>query len=59
MVVIREATKVHQEILRGKAAELAEKHGKRTWKGECVVIIGAASGDAPEEERAKNGERDE
>ena len=59
VVVVREATKVHQEILRGKAAELAEKHGKRTWKGECVVIIGAASGDAQEEERTENGERDE
>ena len=39
--VVREATKVHQEILRGTAAELAEQHGKRSWKGECVVIIGA------------------
>ena len=41
VVVVREATKVHQEILRGTAAELAEQHGKRSWKGECVVIIGA------------------
>lgn len=42
VVVVREATKVHQEILRGTAAELAEQHGKRSWKGECVVIIGSS-----------------
>ena len=59
VVIVREATKVHQEILRGTAAELAEKHGKRTWKGECVVIIGAASGDAEKDGRAENGEHDE
>ena len=59
VVIVREATKVHQEILRGTAAELAEKHGKRTWKGECVVIIGAASGDAEKDGRAENGEYDE
>ncbi len=50
VVVVREATKVHQEILRGTAAELAEKHGNRTWKGECVVVIGASEEEPPEEE---------
>ena len=59
VVIVREATKVHQEILRGTATELAEKHGKRTWKGECVVIIGAASGDTEKDGRAENGEHDE
>lgn len=46
VAVIREATKLHQEVIRGTAAELAEKHGGRSWKGECAVVIGANS---PEE----------
>ena len=47
IAVIREATKIHQEIIRGTAAEVAEKHGKRSWKGECAVVIGAGN---PEED---------
>lgn len=53
VVVVREATKVHQEILRGTAAELAETYATRSWKGECVVVIGA-----PESE-TNAGEREE
>lgn len=51
VVVVREATKVHQEILRGSAADLAKNHASRSWKGECVVIIGAPNeeGEPPEE----------
>lgn len=37
VAVIREATKIHEEILRGSAAELAS--GKREWKGEIVVGV--------------------
>ena len=37
--VIREATKVHEEVLRGTLAELSELAAKRNWKGECVVVI--------------------
>ena len=43
VAVIREATKIHQEVIRGTAAEIAEKHGKRSWKGECAVVIGAGA----------------
>lgn len=43
--VIREATKLHQEILRGTTAELAEKYAGRSWKGECVVVIGSKTED--------------
>lgn len=50
VAVIREATKLHQEILRGTAAELAEKYGKKSWKGECVVVIGSAEGTSEEYE---------
>ena len=48
VAVIREATKLHQEILRGNAAELAELYGKKKWKGECVVVV--RSGDCADEE---------
>ena len=37
VAVIREATKIHEEVLRGSAAELAAL--KREWKGEIVVGI--------------------
>ena len=48
--MIREATKLHQEVLRGTAAELSEKYGKKSWKGECVVVIGSADGAVEEYE---------
>ena len=35
--IIREATKIHEEILRGTAAELASI--KRDWKGEFVIGV--------------------
>jgi len=41
MAVIREATKIHEEILRGTAAELAVL--KRDWKGEFVLGISPAA----------------
>ena len=37
--VIREATKIHEEVLRGTLGELSELAAKRNWKGECVVVI--------------------
>ena len=39
VAVIREATKLHEEVLRGTAAELAAL--KREWKGEIVVGVHA------------------
>ena len=53
VVVVREATKVHQEILRGTAAELEEKYAARSWKGECVVVIGAPEESVPPEEETE------
>lgn len=41
VAVIREATKLHEEILRGSAAELAAL--KREWKGEIVVGVHPAT----------------
>ncbi len=56
--VVREATKVHQEILRGTAAELAEKYSARAWKGECVVVIGAGK-EEPSDEEPRNEKAEE
>ncbi|QSH40273.1 16S rRNA (cytidine(1402)-2'-O)-methyltransferase [Lentisphaerota bacterium ZTH] len=39
VAVIREATKVHEEILRGTAQDLLTQNSDRKWKGECVIGI--------------------
>lgn len=39
VAVIREATKMHEEVLRGQAGELVEKVVGRKWKGELVIVI--------------------
>jgi 16S rRNA (cytidine1402-2'-O)-methyltransferase len=39
VALIREATKLHEEVLRGTAEELSEQHRNRKWKGECVLVI--------------------
>jgi 16S rRNA (cytidine1402-2'-O)-methyltransferase len=51
-VVCRELTKLHEEVVRGTAAELAERYAGDAPKGEVVLVIGAAarsqeSDDAP------------
>ena len=37
--IIREATKLHEETIRGTAGELAEKYANHKWKGECVMAV--------------------
>ena len=39
LAIIREATKIHEEVLRGTAAELRESCEGRNWKGEIVVML--------------------
>ena len=48
VVVCRELTKVHEEVVRGRAAELAERYGTEAPRGEVVLVVGGAvrSGDA-------------
>ena len=41
LALIREATKIHEQILRGPASLLAEQAKKVNWKGECVLVIDA------------------
>ena len=35
----REATKVHEEILRGTVGEVLTRTKGRSWKGECVLLV--------------------
>jgi 16S rRNA (cytidine1402-2'-O)-methyltransferase len=45
-VVARELTKLHEEVLRGTLAELADAVAERALRGECVLVVGpAAAGD--------------
>jgi 16S rRNA (cytidine1402-2'-O)-methyltransferase len=53
VAVCRELTKVHEEVVRGSAAELAERYSAEDPRGEVVLVIGPASesmgsADAPE-----------
>jgi 16S rRNA (cytidine1402-2'-O)-methyltransferase len=40
--VCRELTKIHEEIVRGSAAELAERYRAQAPKGEIVLVVGPA-----------------
>jgi 16S rRNA (cytidine1402-2'-O)-methyltransferase len=42
VAVCRELTKLHEEVVRGTAAELAERYAAEPPKGEVVLVIGAA-----------------
>ncbi|MGH2741963.1 MAG: 16S rRNA (cytidine(1402)-2'-O)-methyltransferase [Thermoleophilaceae bacterium] len=41
VAVCRELTKVHEEIVRGTAAELAERYAETPPRGEVVLVVGA------------------
>jgi 16S rRNA (cytidine1402-2'-O)-methyltransferase len=42
VAVCRELTKLHEEIVRGSAAELAQRYGSEDPRGEIVLVIGGA-----------------
>jgi 16S rRNA (cytidine1402-2'-O)-methyltransferase len=42
VAVCRELTKVHEEVVRGTAAELAERYRDAPPRGEVVLVVGAA-----------------
>ena len=46
VAVCRELTKVHEEVVRGTAAELAERYGDAPPRGEIVLVVGAPAGSA-------------
>jgi len=43
VAVIREATKVFEEVIRGKASEVIAKTSGRKWKGECILAVSPVS----------------
>ncbi|HEX5225500.1 MAG TPA: 16S rRNA (cytidine(1402)-2'-O)-methyltransferase, partial [Solirubrobacteraceae bacterium] len=48
VAVCRELTKLHEEVRRGSAAELAAHYGRERPRGEVVLVCGAAAEGAPE-----------
>jgi 16S rRNA (cytidine1402-2'-O)-methyltransferase len=44
VAVCRELTKLHEEVVRGSARELAERFAAQAPRGEVVLVIGGASG---------------
>jgi 16S rRNA (cytidine1402-2'-O)-methyltransferase len=46
VAVCRELTKVHEEVVRGSAAELAARYADAEVRGEVVLVIGAAPAEA-------------
>jgi len=50
LAVCRELTKAHEEIVRGSAAELAERYADAPPKGEVVLVLGPRSASAGERE---------
>jgi 16S rRNA (cytidine1402-2'-O)-methyltransferase len=43
VAVCRELTKMHEEVVRGTAAELAARYAEQEPRGEIVVVVGPAS----------------
>jgi 16S rRNA (cytidine1402-2'-O)-methyltransferase len=52
VVVCRELTKLHEEVRRGSAAELAAHYAQGTVRGEIVLVVGAAAPGAASREDA-------
>ena len=55
--VCRELTKVHEEIVRGPAAELAARYRDAPPRGEVVLVVGAAPAGSGEQEAAVDAVR--
>lgn len=53
VAVARELTKRHEEVLRGTAAELAERYSEHAPRGEVVLVVGAAPAGAGRVEEAR------
>lgn len=52
LAVCRELTKLHEEVIRGSAGELAARFSEAQPRGEIVVVIGAAPVSRPSIEQA-------
>lgn len=49
VAVCRELTKLHEEVVRGAAGELAERYAGKPPKGEVVLVLGPSAKPAPGE----------
>jgi 16S rRNA (cytidine1402-2'-O)-methyltransferase len=47
VAVCRELTKIHEEIVRGPAADLAQRYAEEAPRGEIVLVVGAAAAVKP------------
>src|ERR671923_682703 len=52
VAVCRELTKANEEVVRGAAAELAERYAGKPPKGEVALVLGPSTSTEPEEEAA-------
>ena len=57
VAVCRELTKLHEEVVRGSAGELAERFAAQAPRGEVVLVIGGASGSQRDAEVANSAVR--
>ncbi|MGO9902118.1 MAG: 16S rRNA (cytidine(1402)-2'-O)-methyltransferase, partial [Solirubrobacteraceae bacterium] len=48
VAVCRELTKLHEEVVRGTAVELAERYAAEDPRGEVVLVVGPAPASAPD-----------
>ena len=48
IAVCRELTKIHEEVVRGQAADLAERYRSSPPKGEVVLVVGPARPGEPD-----------
>ena len=48
VALCRELTKIHEEVVRGSASELAERYAGEEVRGEVVLVIGPAPAEAAE-----------
>jgi 16S rRNA (cytidine1402-2'-O)-methyltransferase len=48
VVVCRELTKIHEEVVRGTAAELAARYAETPPRGEVVLVVGPAPATTPD-----------
>lgn len=48
IVLARELTKIHEELLRGKIGDIIEKLAERSMKGEITLVVEGKTGDGPE-----------
>lgn len=46
VAVCRELTKIHEEVVRGTAAQLAERYRSAAPRGEVVLVVGGAASEA-------------